>query len=411
MKLNVRKGWTETNLGDVADVIMGRQLSPSKKMGTRPRPYLRAANIGNWGISLDDVLEMDFTEDEENHFANRIGDVLLVEGGNEKSVGCPALVTEREEGLCIQNTIIRCRVKGASNLSPEFLYHFLRYSFWAGKFGELCAGTTIMHLGQKRAAVFPLVLPPLEEQKRIVDVMSSVDTYIDSLQKQADSARIARNAVLHDLLSAGGDDWTETTLGEVADTRLGKMLSATTDDGTGEMRPYLRNTNVRWGEVDLSDLKEMRFSKKDCETFSLLAGDLLICEGGEPGRAALLKNDLAGIYFQKAIHRVRCKEGLEPEFLAYWMQHLTRSELLDNFLTSTTIKHLTGEKLRQLPILMPPPTEQRGIVEIVSSVDGVIQSTEKAVVDAKNLRSGLLSDLLSGEHEIPATYDLLLKVA
>ena len=202
----MRDGWTDTTLGDVADVVMGRQLSPSKRMGTRPRPYLRAANIGNWGISLDDVLEMDFTEDEENHFSNRIGDVLMVEGGNEKSVGCPALVTGRDAGLCIQNTIIRCRIKESLYLSPEFLYHFLRYSFWVGKFGELCAGTTIMHLGQKRAVVFPLVLPPLDEQKRIVDVVSSVDAYIDALQHQSGTARTARNAVLHELLSVGAND-------------------------------------------------------------------------------------------------------------------------------------------------------------------------------------------------------------
>jgi type I restriction enzyme S subunit len=207
----MRDGWTETTLGEVADVIMGRQLSPSKRMGTRPRPYLRAANIGNWGISLNDVLEMDFTEEEENHFASRKGDVLMVEGGNEKSVGCPALVTEREQGLCIQNTIIRCRVRGVSHLSPEFLYHFLRFSFWAGKFGELCAGTTIMHLGQKRAVVFPLVLPPLVEQERIVDVVSSVDAYINALSTSPSeirvrtdalsSAKMLRSALLNDLFS------------------------------------------------------------------------------------------------------------------------------------------------------------------------------------------------------------------
>jgi type I restriction enzyme S subunit len=193
--------WAETNLGEVADVVMGRQLSPSKRMGTRPRPYLRAANIGSWGISLDDVLEMDFTEIEENHFANRIGDVLMVEGGNEKSVGCPALVTEREVGLCIQNTIIRCRVKDSFHLSPEFLFHFLRYSFWAGKFGELCAGTTIRHLGQKRAVVFPLVLPPLDKQVEIVEIVSSMDDVIQAMEQAVSDAKYLRSGLLSDLLS------------------------------------------------------------------------------------------------------------------------------------------------------------------------------------------------------------------
>ena len=193
--------WTETNLGEVSEVIMGRQLSPSKKMGTRPRPYLRAANIGNWGISIDDVLEMDFTEEEETHFACRKGDVLLVEGGNEKSVGCPALVSDRELGLCIQNTIIRCRIKDENQLRPDFLYHSLRHSFWNGKFGELCAGTTIMHLGQKRAVVFPIQIPPLDEQKRIVQIVSSMDDVIHAAEQAVLHAKNVRSGLLSDLLS------------------------------------------------------------------------------------------------------------------------------------------------------------------------------------------------------------------
>ena len=197
----MREDWTETTLGEIAEVIMGRQLSPSKKMGVRPKPYLRAANIGNWGINLDDVLEMDFTESEERQFASQIGDVLLVEGGNEKSVGCPALVSELHEGLCIQNTIIRCRVKDLTQLSPNFLYHSLRHSFWLGKFGELCAGTTIMHLGQKRAIVFPFNVPPIDEQKRIVDIVSSMDDVIQATERAVVEAKNLRSGLLSDLLS------------------------------------------------------------------------------------------------------------------------------------------------------------------------------------------------------------------
>jgi type I restriction enzyme S subunit len=193
--------WVNTTLGNIAEVIMGRQLSPGKKMGVRPKPYLRAANIGNWGINIDDLLEMDFTESEERQFASQIGDVLLVEGGNEKSVGCPALIGELEEGLCIQNTIIRCRVKDSNILSPNFLYHSLRQSFWSGKFGELCAGTTIMHLGQKRAMIFPFDLPPIAEQERIVEIVSSMDDVIQATEQAIAEAKVLRTTLLNQEIS------------------------------------------------------------------------------------------------------------------------------------------------------------------------------------------------------------------
>ena len=197
-----RANWTETTLGEVADVIMGRQLSPSKKMGVRPRRYLRAANIGNWGISLDDVLEMDFSETEEKHFSSQVGDVLMVEGGNEKSVGCPAIVTSRESGLCIQNTVIRCRIKDPSRLSAEYLFHFLRHSFWNGRFGELCAGTTIMHLGQKRAIIYPILFPPLSEQKRIVGIVTAMDDVVSSTEQAVRVAQELRSGLLSTLLAS-----------------------------------------------------------------------------------------------------------------------------------------------------------------------------------------------------------------
>jgi restriction endonuclease S subunit len=193
--------WVETTLGEASEVIMGRQLSPSKKLGTRPRPYIRAANIGSWGINLEDIYEMDFTEIEERRFACQVGDTILVEGGNEKSVGCPALITEKESGLCIQNTVIRCRSSNLKILDPSFQYHLLRFMFWRGDFAQLCAGTTIMHLGQKRAEVVPISIPPIREQLDIVDTISKFDLVVTNLEKTLDNAKALRSGLLSDLLS------------------------------------------------------------------------------------------------------------------------------------------------------------------------------------------------------------------
>lgn len=195
------EGWVETTLGEVSEVVMGRQLSPDKKQGVRPLPYLRAANIGSWGINLEDILEMDFTKDEEMRFSSKLGDTLLVEGGNEKSVGCPAFVEQSAVGLCIQNTLIRLRSKDINHLDPKFQYHLMRYLYWQGLFAELCAGTTIMHLGQKRAVLIPVNLPPLHEQKRIVDLISSMDDEISATEKLKYEAKQLRSGLLSDLLS------------------------------------------------------------------------------------------------------------------------------------------------------------------------------------------------------------------
>ena len=72
--------------------------------------------------------------------------------------------------------------------------------------------------------------------------------------------------------------WPTQQLDKVADFRLGKML----DDkkNRGELMPYLANVNVRWGDFDLSDLREMRFEDNELDKFGLRYGDIVMCEGG-----------------------------------------------------------------------------------------------------------------------------------
>jgi type I restriction enzyme S subunit len=87
--------------------------------------------------------------------------------------------------------------------------------------------------------------------------------------------------------------WRLVTLAEVADARLGKMLDA--QKNRGVPFPYVRNPNIKWFDVDLNDLYEMRFEEDELEKFSIKEGDVLVCEGGEAGRAAVWKGPDRGI--------------------------------------------------------------------------------------------------------------------
>src|SRR2546430_15584275 len=98
-------------------------------------------------------------------------------------------------------------------------------------------------------------------------------------------------------------------LHELAQTQLGKMLSAKSRTGVGA-RPYLRNKNVQWGRVEIDDVLHMDFSERDVDKFELRPGDVLVCEGGEVGRAAVWHGQIEGCCYQKALHRVRALNRL-----------------------------------------------------------------------------------------------------
>src|SRR5436190_1860912 len=109
--------------------------------------------------------------------------------------------------------------------------------------------------------------------------------------------------------------WSLVRLGDVADLSLGKMLDARKN--RGRELPYLANPNVRWLEVDVSNLKMMRFEDHELERYGLRKGDVVVCEGGEAGRAAIWDADLPDVKFQKAIHRVRPGPRLFNRFLVH----------------------------------------------------------------------------------------------
>ena len=90
--------------------------------------------------------------------------------------------------------------------------------------------------------------------------------------------------------------WEKVLLGEVTDSCLGKMLDQ--EKNRGEYQPYLANVDVRWGSFNLDDLSEMRFEKDEQERYGLKYGDLVVCEGGEPGRCAIWKNQIPNMKIQ-----------------------------------------------------------------------------------------------------------------
>jgi type I restriction enzyme S subunit len=169
--------------------------------------------------------------------------------------------------------------------------------------------------------------------------------------------------------------WSTKPLAEVADFRLGKMLDERKN--RGELLPYLANVNVRWGEFELEGLREMRFEHDEMEQYGLTYGDIVMCEGGEPGRCALWKEAVPGMMIQKALHRIRPHECLDNRFLYYSFLHLGRRGALTPLFTGSTIKHLPKEKLAKVEISYPPLGDQQRIADILSAYDDLIENNRR----------------------------------
>lgn len=171
--------------------------------------------------------------------------------------------------------------------------------------------------------------------------------------------------------------WEKVKLGNVTDSCLGKMLDQ--NKNKGDYQPYLANVNVRWGEFDLEDLLLMKFEESEQERYELKYGDLVICEGGEPGRCAIWKEQIPNMKIQKALHRVRVHDCLDYRYLFYWFLLAGKTGELDQYFTGATIKHMPGQKLKEVVIDKPPLEIQHRIADILSAYDDLIENNQKQI--------------------------------
>ena len=180
--------------------------------------------------------------------------------------------------------------------------------------------------------------------------------------------------------------WPIRKISEISTHVLGKMLDKAKN--RGEMRPYLRNLNVRWFGFDLSDVQEMPILATEVDRYAVKRGDLMICEGGYPGRAAIWDSD-GPIFFQKALHRVRFHEPFHAQWTLYYFLYQDLNGSLKRHFNGAGIQHFTGEALARFEIPIAPLPEQQRIVAILDEAFDAIATakanTEKNLQNARNL--------------------------
>jgi len=240
----------------------------------------------------------------------------------------------------------------------------------------------------------------LAEQRRIAEVLD-----------RAEALRAKRRAALAQLdtltqsifLDLFGDPtsapkrWPERPFGEVCQTRLGKMLDQKQRTGN-HLRPYLRNANVQWFRFDLSEVFEMDFDADDRERFIIRNGDLLICEGGEPGRCAIWRGEIAECYYQKALHCARPHATLaNPDYLSWLLWFLVRRGGLSDHVTSATIAHLTGEKLAAMRIAVPPLGLQLEFARLLAKLERLKTKQRASLIELDSLFAVLQHRAFRGE--------------
>ena len=314
--------WEPVRIGDYCDVFQGGMSKVTKQK-----------DYQNSGVPAFSAAGQDgFVSEAE--FKNKEGVIL-------SSIGAYCGKTFFAEGDWTTLANIQAIVP-KSRINPKFLYYRTNASkFW------LRSGSAQPFISPKSVYKSWVAAPPLKEQKKIAELLTTVDRQIEKTEALIAKYEAARNGMMEDFFRRGINeagklrpnvndvpklyqdtsvgwipkDWELVKFGEVFDDQLGKMLHSSEVFSEKKQYPFLANRHVQWGRVNLHDLETMHFDDNEIERFKLLPGDLLVCEGGEVARTAMWNGEKSYCFFQKAIHRLRSKSVyVSPSYVLRFME-------------------------------------------------------------------------------------------
>jgi type I restriction enzyme, S subunit len=284
------------------------------------------------------------------------------------------------------------------NVSPEFIFQSLASQYEAIR--NLSNTGNQENLNGAIVRSIPILLPPESEQRAIAAALGDVDALLGALTRLIAKKRDLKQTAMQQLLTGQirlpgfSREWEVSTVGREFDIQLGKMLDA--DRNRGMPKPYIGNKAVQWNRIEIGDLPMVPMSRSDLDRFRLVSGDLLVCEGGEAGRAAIWEGPIDECYYQKALHRLRPLRGFNSRLMVELLRHWADGGRLVNYVTQTSIAHLTREKLAEVPMPVPQPDEQRAIVGVLSNMDANITALEHRLAKTRALKQGMMQELLTG---------------
>jgi type I restriction enzyme S subunit len=367
------------------------------------RPYLRAANVGWSGLLLGDVKEMNFTDEEMSLYRLAPDDILLSEAsGSPDEVGKSAIWSDQISDCAFQNTLLRVRSRGPV---PRYLLHFFRHLALSRAFAQRSRGVGIHHIGRAALASWPVPLPPLADQQRIVEIL---EDHLSCLDRALESLEQVRTRFTK-MIAVGVES--DARIRTAPRRSLGEILAEPLSNGRSVKDathgfPVLRLTALRNSRIDLSQRKIGAWSAREAERFLVHAGDFFVARGNgslkRVGRGGLVVDDPDGVAYPDTLIRVRSDcAAVDPAYLAIvWDSREIRQQIEGRARTTAGIYKINQRDLEGVTLPVPTLEEQVAVVESTtarrSEISHISIAVESARVRAGALRQSLLDSAFSG---------------
>ena len=395
----VPEGWEWIRLEDYLLLLSGQDFPPQKYNGDSIGiPYI----IGASNIDKEKLFVNRWTD--EPSVISMLNDILVVCKG--AGVGKIAMNDVGQVHIARQIQAIRDETGILNN-------QYIKICI-ASNISEIISNANGLIPGLKRELLLSLMIPiaPVTEQHRIVDAVKMMDSLIEGIDTNVcdllNSISTVKSKIL-DLAIHGKlvpqdpndepaiellkrinpkftpcdngqceklpESWCWTTLGNIFQHNTGKALNKS-DSQEGLLKPYLTTSNVYWNCFDFTEVKEMYFKESELEKCTITKGDLLICEGGDIGRAAIWNYDY-DMCIQNHIHRLRAKGDVCQILYLYILMLYKWKDKIHG--KGIGLQGLSSGLLDKLVVPLPPYNEQLRIVKRIEELFAVLDEIQKSI--------------------------------
>ena len=403
MPFEVPEGWVWTTIAEISSSI-NYGVSESAKVTGKYR-LLRITDIQDGKVSWESVPFTDYPEDKAKAFELSDGDILFARTG--ATVGKSYLVEAAPNNAIFASYLIR--VQYSHSVIPQYIKFFFESGYYWEQISSNSVGVGQPNVNGTSLGKLRIPLPPAAEQKRISKEAHRWMGVIDRLEFEAQhlsedigafKSKILDLAIHGKLVSQDSSDepainllrrinpgfqpshnlhykgnlpkgWCFSTIGDLFQHNTGKALNGRERNGDG-LR-YITTSNLYWDRFDLTEVRTMPFTEVEKEKCRATKGDLLVCEGGDIGRAAIWPYDY-DVMIQNHIHRLRPKTNLSVRFFYYIFLLYKQQGLIGG--KGIAILGLSSRELDRMVVPVPPVEEQHRIVAGIKTLFTVLEEIQ-----------------------------------
>lgn len=420
----MREPWTQSTIGECLLTEFSGEWGSEPESGGNAT-VLRSTDIDDEGhVNLRGGARRTISRSKLVSKKLKCGDILLEGsgGGPGKPVGRVALFDTRDEGAYLCSNFFRTLRASPTVINPSFLAWRLQHIYAQPSIWVFQQQTTgIINLKYRDYLRTSLELPPLPEQRRIAEILDTLDEAIRKTEQIIAKLKQVKQGLLHDLLTRGIDDngelrdpirhpeqFTYTQIGQIprkwelgpatgwcARLTVGVVNSATQAYVASGI-PFIRSQNVKPNRIDQSGMLYVTeaFNRRQSKSI-LRTGDVVIVRTGYPGTAAVVPAELDGANCFSLVIATTLPE-LDSRFFAQYLNSPGCMAVIDRSHFGSAQHNFNVGEMRRLPLTLPPLTEQRRILEVLTAHEERAETEEQTLRKLSLLKHGSLDDLLTG---------------